>query len=120
MKGGETLGNEEGSEETSEEGSEEEVSPTRIYTPGVRPLTSGVFLCPNIIRHVSPLVAGDRKRCASTCWVGQLDRERRRGAKQSEGGSRFRCDNRMFPGDQRPLISLEENLLNEAGVHGVA
>jgi hypothetical protein len=46
MKGGESLGNEEGSEETSEEGSEEEVSPTRIYTPGVRPLTSGVFLCP--------------------------------------------------------------------------
>ena len=45
MKGGESLGNEEGSEETSEEGSEEEVSPTRIYTPGVRPLTSGVFLC---------------------------------------------------------------------------
>jgi hypothetical protein len=44
VKGGETLGNEEGSEETSEEGSEEEVSPTRIYTPGVRPLTSGVFL----------------------------------------------------------------------------
>jgi hypothetical protein len=45
VKGGESLGNEEGSEETSEEGSEEEVSPTRIYTPGVRPLTSGVFLC---------------------------------------------------------------------------
>ena len=47
MKGGESLGNEEGSEETSEEDCEEEVSPTRIYTPGVRPLTSGVFLCPN-------------------------------------------------------------------------
>ena len=47
MKGGESLGNEEGSEETSEEGSEEEVSPARIYTPGVRPLTSGVFLCPH-------------------------------------------------------------------------
>lgn len=46
MKGGESLGNEEGSEETSEEGSEEEVSPARIYTPGVRPLAPGVFLCP--------------------------------------------------------------------------
>ena len=45
MKGGESLGNEEGSEETSEEDRKEEVSPTRIYTPGVRPLTSGVFLC---------------------------------------------------------------------------
>jgi hypothetical protein len=45
VKGGESLGNEEGSEETSEEDRKEEVSPTRIYTPEVRPLTSGVFLC---------------------------------------------------------------------------
>jgi hypothetical protein len=45
MKGGESLGNEEGSEETSEEDRKEEVSPARIYTPEVRPLTSGVFLC---------------------------------------------------------------------------
>ena len=45
MKGGENLGNEEGSEETSEEDREKEVSPTRIYTPEVRPLISGVFLC---------------------------------------------------------------------------
>jgi hypothetical protein len=44
VKGGESLGNEEGSEETSEEDREEEVSPTRIYTPEVRPLISGVFL----------------------------------------------------------------------------
>ena len=47
MKGGESLGNEEGSEETSEEDRKEEVSPTWIYTPEVRPLFSGVFLCPD-------------------------------------------------------------------------
>ncbi|CAE6709300.1 hypothetical protein NSPZN2_11135 [Nitrospira defluvii] len=67
MKGGESLGNEEGSEETSEEGSEEEVSPAGICTPGVRPLTSGVFLCLNCKMPQSPPIAGGRKR-----WRGDL------------------------------------------------
>jgi len=63
VKGGESLGNEEGSEETSEEGSEEEVSPARICAPGVRPLTSGVFLCPNTQRYDHRLSLVDRKCC---------------------------------------------------------
>ena len=54
MEGGESLGNEEGSEETSEEDRKEEVSPTRIYTPGVRPLISGVFYARNAVGLESP------------------------------------------------------------------
>ena len=80
MKGGESLGNEEGSEETSKEDREEEVSPTRIYTPGVRPLIPGVFLCLKAGRwrrytllRKGPIVSARKSD------VGQLN---------SEGGSR--------------------------------
>ena len=72
MKGGESLGNEEGSEETSEEGSEEEVSPARIYTPGVRPLTSGVFLCPECTCRDHRLLLVSRKHCLWTCVVERV------------------------------------------------
>lgn len=116
MKGGESLGNEEGSEETSEEGSEEEVSPARIYTPGVRPLAPGVFLCP---KPRSPLGAGGLQAVASKRWGEQLDCERRSGAKQSERRARFWCGNHMFAGDERPFISLKEDLFDELRMHGV-
>ena len=119
MKGGETLGNEEGSEETSEEGSEEEVSPTRIYTPGVRPLTSGVFLCLQA-KWCDGQLAGLSQGRAKICGT-RLDCERRRWAKQSERRrAGFWGGNRMFPGDQRPFVALEEDLLNELRMHGMA
>ena len=74
MKGGESLGNEEGSEETSEEDCEEEVSPARIYTPEVRPLISGVFLC---LKTAGGQVSNIFEQQAIDRWVGWRQLRRR-------------------------------------------
>lgn len=119
MKGGESLGNEEGSEETSEEGSEEEVSPYQDLHAGGKATCSRRFFMPKNQSTRSPLGAGGSQAVASKRWGEQLDCERRSGAKQSERRARFWCGNHMFAGDERPFISLKEDLFDELRMHGV-